>query len=179
MAARTIPTLPTWTAGMRVTGANLAAMVSYQQFWANPPMFRMHQVVAQSVSNTTWTQITCDTSDFDSDSGRSSSSPYSYTIPAGLSGRWQFGWLVAWSANGNGARASNLYKNGASASSWPSAAAVSSPGVSVGWSDSVSCSAGDVMAVYGWQSSGGALSTAAGTDNFSIFWGRLVSLASP
>ena len=179
MAARTIPTLPTWTAGMRVTGANLAAMVSYQQFWANPPGFRMYQLVAQSVPNSTFTQITCDTSDYDTDSGRGGSSPWSYTIPTGLGGRWQFGWEIPWTVNATGVRVANLYKNGSAISTWASGVASGATEISNGWTDAITVSAGDVMALYGWQSSGGALNTSTGGGKTPTFWGRLVSLGSP
>ena len=180
MTARTIPTLATWTAGARVTGARLAAMVSYAQFWANPPSFRMTQQIAQSITTATWTQITCDTSDYDSDTGRGGSTPWSYTIPTGLSGRWQFGWEVTWANNGTGGRNSAIRKNGSAISGYTTNAPLAAGGVGgAGWTDPIAVVAGDVMSMWGWQNSGGSLSTSVATDAFPIFWGRLVSLGSP
>ena len=179
MAARTIPTLPTWTAGMRVTGANLAAMVSYQQFWADPPMFRMYQAVAQSINNSTYTQITCDTSEYDTESGRSGSSPYSYTIPTG--GRWQFTGMISWSGNATGVRIAALFKNGSqiNGANCSEQAAPAANATNVIVSATVAVTAGDVIGLYGWQSSGGALNTQVGNSFPPFFEGRLISLASP
>jgi len=179
LTARTIPTLPTWLAGMRITGANLALMVSYAQFWANPPEFRMHQSLTQSVSNTTWTQITCDTSDYDSDTGRSGSTPFAYTIPAGMTGRWSFGWVLPWASNGTGARAANLYRNGTATSTYPITPAAGSTATCTGWADRILCNAGDVMSLFGWQSSGGSLGTFIAADSVAVLWGKLDSLATP
>lgn len=182
MAARTIPTLPTWTAGMRITGANLASMVSYQQFWANRPMFRMYQTVVQSVPNTTFTQITCDTSEDDTDSGRGGSTPWSYTIPTGMSGVWLFSYKTSWSSNATGTRAAALYINGTQATA-TNAFEQGLTGVSsfvVGLPRRISVNAGDVIALYGRQTSGGALNTGVSTaPDYSYFEGCLESLGSP
>lgn len=183
MTARTIPTLPTWTAGARILAANLAAMVSYQQFWANPPMFRMYQTVAQSVADSTFTQITCDTSDKDSDSGRGGSTPWSYTIPTGMTGEWVFTYKTAWSSNTTGSRTAELYVNGVVAigtNVFVPALTGSLASFVVGLGRSVKVNAGDVIGLYGRQTSGGALNTVvSSTGDYSFFEGRLISLASP
>jgi len=181
LAARTIPTLPTWTAGMRVTGANLAAMVAYQQFWANPPMFSMYQIVAQSVPNATDTQILMDTSEHDTESGRSGSSPYSYTIPSGQGGRWRFTACVKFGGNATGIRQTKIFKNGTVVNA-AEAAGMAGPATDFTGhvvSREFPCNAGDVISVYGYQNSGGALNTNVGGSLNSYFEGQLVSLASP
>lgn len=180
MAARTIPSLPTWTAGMRVTGANLAAMVSYQQFWADPPMFRMYQTVTQNLTTATFTQITMDASDYDTDSGRGGSSPWSYTIPTGLSGRWYFKITVAFAGNATGVREAHLYKNAAQVR--PEADPVQNAGTAIVTATThatLTVVSGDVMAAYGYQASGGTLATYADSVIASRFEGRLISLANP
>lgn len=181
MAARTIPTLPTWTAGMRVTGTNLASMVSYQQFWANPPMFSMYQAVVQSIPNAADTQVLMDSGEHDTDSGRSSSSPYSYTIPSGMTGRWRFTCCAKFGGNATGIRQTKLYKNGTLVNAAQAAAQAGPAGDFTGLvlSREFLCNAGDVIAVYAYQNSGGALNTNVGGNLNSFFEGQLISLASP
>lgn len=180
MTARAIPSMPTWLAGQKLTATLLNQISTFGNFWANPPMFRMYQSVAQSVSNGAWTQILCDTSDYDTDSGRSGISPYSYTIPVGMTGRWAFGWQIPWTNNATGGRDSGLRKNGTAISGYTGAAPETSGGQGgIGWGDTIAVTAGDVMSLWGFQSSGGSLATVVASDTFTIFWGRLVSLANP
>lgn len=181
MAARTVPTVPTWLAGQKLTAAGLNLIGTWQLFWSNRPMFRMHQSVAQSVPNGVWTQITCDTPDYDTDSGRATSTPWSYTIPAGMGGRWRFWWSVPWAANTTGERASNIWKNGAAASSIDAVTPVSALYAgSVGLTDVITVAGGDVMALYGYQSSGAALNAFSTADpSYSFFGGILESLGTP
>lgn len=179
MTARTVPTMPSFLAGQKLTATLLNQIGTYVTFWTSPPKFRMHQSISQNVPNTTWTQLTCDTPDYDSDSGRGSSTPWSYTIPVGMTGRWTFGWHLPWVANATGNRACNLYRNGAAVSNYPIVPAANGTATANGWSDSVAVNAGDVMGLYGWQSSGGALGTFVAADQVPTFWGRFDSLASP
>lgn len=181
MTARTIPTLPTWAAGQRVLASNMASMVSYQQFWADPPMFRMYQSVTQSIAATTYVQVTCDTLDYDSDSGRGGSTPYSYTIPVGMGGRWQFTGMVSWSGNATGIRVAAIFKNGSQINGANGADQAGPAGnaTNVVITVTVLVNAGDVIGLYGWQNSGGSLSTQTSGGFPSYFEGRLVSLANP
>lgn len=177
--ARSVPLMPPFFAGQKLTGTLLNTLGAYSVFWANAPDFRMHQSLTQSVPNTTWTQITCDTPDHDSDVGRANSTPYSYVIPPGMAGLWSFGWVLPWASNGTGARAGNLYRNGTAASTYTITPASGSTATCTGWVDRVLCSAGDTMALYGWQSSGGNLGTFIAADSVPSFWGKFDSLANP
>lgn len=178
MTARTVPTMPSWTAGQRVLASQLQSITTYALFQSSPPMFRMYQTVLQSVANNTNAQITMDTSDYDSDTGRGSSTPWSYTIPTGMTGRWTFGISTAFASNATSERAAFLYKNGSkvgTAYNQQLTADISMPYGTM----TIACTAGDVMAVFGYQASGGALNTAVGGNFFSTFEGRLVSYGSP
>jgi hypothetical protein len=179
VAARTVPTLPTWLAGQKITSTLMNQITTYGQFWANPPMFRMYQSIAQSVPNAVYTQITMDALDYDTDSGRAAGTPWSYTIPAGMSGRWTFNWKVGWAINATGARLESLYRNGvavtAEQSSATNAGASRTADVAAS-ATTIAVNAGDVMSVWAFQESTAALNTDAGQ---SFFEGRLVSLASP
>lgn len=180
MTARTLPVMPSFLAGQKLTATLLNQVGNYATFWASPPSFRMYQSIAQSIPNTTWTQVTCDTADYDSDSGRQGGTPYNYVIPTGMTGRWQFGWQIPWNNNGTGTRDSGLRKNGLAISGYTTyLPAAGSGSGGAGWTDPIAVNAGDSMSIWAFQSSGGALSTAVATDSFAIFWGRLVSLGTP
>lgn len=181
MTARSVPTLPSWLTlgGTVVTQSEMQQLNTYMQFFSSPPMFRMYQTIAQSVANTTWSQITCDTSEWDTDTGRAGSTPWSYTIPAGMAGRWQFTGLYASAPNSAGARVGALYQNGspAPAAQIPGIGTASVNGGSL-VPVTIACNAGDVMSLWGWQSTGSALNSAVSGQQ-SYLEGRLVSLASP
>lgn len=178
MTARTVPTLPTWTAGQRVLASQLQSITTYGLFQSSPPSFRMYQAIAQSIANNTWTQITCDTSVYDSDTGRGGSTPWAYTIPTGMAGRWQFSVKSGWASNATGMRAAALYKNGSPVADMQvnEQAATGQPSFVLSTGTPV-VAAGDVMSIWGFQSSGGALNTDA--TSFSTFEGRLASWGSP
>lgn len=180
MAARTVPTMPNFFSGQKLTGTLLNQVTTVSNFWANPPGFRIYQTVAQSVPNTTDTQITMDTVDYDTDGARLGTTPYNIVIPAGMTGRWQFTWSVACAVNATGSRDAYIRRNGARITGpvTTGAAANNDFTQSVG-STTIYAMAGDVITVYLWQNSGGALNTAVGANNESTFEGRLVSLASP
>lgn len=181
MAARTVPVMPSFLAGQKLTATLLNQVGAYATFWANPPMFRMVQSIAQSVPNTTYTQITMDTSLWDSDSGRAGGTPYAYTIPVGMSGRWQFTVKVEWAPNATGTRLCTVARNGATDSTVeiadPTTSATYTPGTAT--VATLAVNAGDVMSPWGYQDSGGALNTASGASGKSFFEGRLISLGNP
>lgn len=178
MAARTLPTLPTFTANATLTSAQLNQLVNYVAYMANVPSFRMYQTVAQSIPNTTDTQITMDTPDYDSDSGRSLTSPWSYTVP--FAGRWNFTVNASFSANATGDRQAKLFKNGTVVTGGEAGdQAAATPGNSNGFvSVTILCAVGDVIGAYCWHSAGAALNTQIGAP-CSTFEGRLVSFANP
>ena len=182
MAARTLPTMPSWSTNQEITSSLLNQITAYAQFWANPPMFKMTQATVQSVASGSFVQITMDTSIWDTDSGRQSVTPFSYVIP--FAGRWTFSWKVGFAVNATGSRMNALYQNGSvvtggqdDTQSVSTAARTTDFAAST---ESVLCNVGDVMAIYALQDSGGALNTDVGSAGAqSFFEGRLTSLASP
>lgn len=181
MAARTLPTMPDWTTGQEITSSLLNQITTYARFFANPPMFRMYQSVAQSVPNGADTQLTMDVSDYDTDSGRAVTTPWAYTIPAGMTARWTFSAAVLYAGNATGTRVTSIRKNGVVL---PDGGITAGAGASVAHgylaTVTVPVAAGDVISVWTWQNSGGALSTSVSTaSGLSYFEGRLVSLANP
>lgn len=180
MAARTVPTMPDWTLNQEITSSLLNQITTYNRFWANRPMFRMYQAVAQSIPTGADTQMTMDTVDYDTDSGRAGSSPWSYVIPVGMTGRWRYTILYSSLANATGARQPKLYKNGALVTGGYTGAQASpaTAGHGAQLVITLACNAGDVMGAYAWQNSGGPLNTIVGVQ-CSVFEGVLESLASP
>jgi hypothetical protein len=181
VTARAVPVLPFFLAGLKARASYFVSLESYMQFWANPPMFSMYQSITQSVASSTNAQITMDTLDYDSDSGRASVTPWSYTIPPGMGGRWYFGAMISWAGNATGVRISQIYKNGAlingAQEAVQAAPATNATNCFIG--RTVAVSAGDAISAYGWQQSGGALNTNVANSFPSFFEGRLVSLGNP
>ena len=172
--------MPSFLAGQKLTATLLNQIGTYTTFWANLPMFRMYQTATQSLANTSFVQVTMDTVDYDTDSGRAGTSPYSYTIPVGMTGRWAFKVTVAFAANATGSREAHIYRNGSQVR--PVSEAEQNTGsniVTASVSATLTVNAGDVMSAIGYQSSGGALSTYADAVVASAFEGRLISLANP
>ena len=179
MAARTLPTMPSWSTGQEITSTLLNQITAYAQFWANPPEFKMHQGVAQTLTTSTTATLTLDTSDWDSDSGRSGTTPFGYIVP--FAGRWHFTWGCAFTGNGTGVRVAYLQQNGSTVPSGGSGGfiqtSVAGTCIAQG-STRVVCNVGDVITVAAQQTSGGNLATIVGGPA-SWLDGRLESLASP
>jgi hypothetical protein len=133
--------------------SNIAALQSA----TNVPTFFIRNTAAQSLNNTTFTALLFNTDDNDSDNGHSTvTNTDRYTVPK--SGLWQFSAGVSFLPSAVGIRIIRLTINGnniaGSGNSSPNLSRVVR----------VQCSAGDIMRVEAWQSSGGALSTGSATD---------------
>lgn len=177
MAARSLPTTPTFAANSELTSTQLTALVTYQLFWSSPPCFRAEQHTAQAVTTSTNTQITCETTIHDSDSGLSVATPYSYVIP--FAGIWNIGGGYGCTGNGTGVRIPLLYQNGTVINGCqPEYTPVSSSAVYEVAAMGLPCNVGDVIALYGYQTSGSTLNTTLGPEA-SWFAGQLVSLQNP
>lgn len=180
MAARTMPTMPTWLAGQKITSTLLNQGTTYAQFWADPPSFRMYQSTNQAFTTGVEQQLTCDTPLWDSDAGRSGTTPYSYTIPAGWGSgmRWTFSYSSCWTASATGTRWIYLKVNGTAVINSRFQIPGGGDPVTVGGTCSTTCNSGDVVAVWTGQSSGGNLATSIANNN-SFFEGWLHGLGSP
>jgi hypothetical protein len=177
MTARTLPTLPTFTTGQALTSSEMNQIITYIGFLSSPPMFRMYQATAQTLTTSTFTQITCDTSVWDTDSGRQASTPWNYVVP--FAGRWTIRGCYIAVGNATGGRVAAIYQNGTAvpASSVPGTGVT---GVNNGAfaECTVTCNVGDTLGLWGYQASGGNLATGV-SGQMSFFEGQLESLASP
>jgi len=112
----------------------------------------------QSISNATYTAITFDNENFDTDSFHSTSSNTSrITIPVGLDGKYLVTFTAGYNANSTGIRGSALHKNGALAFVMFQVSASSAADTFFGSSQIMNLSAGDYVELFLYQSSGGAL----------------------
>jgi hypothetical protein len=180
MAARTLPTLPAFVFQQELTSSEMNQVVAYQAFWANAPMFSMHQATTNSITSGTPTQVIYDVSDYDTDSGRSGTTPFSYIVP--FAGRWTFSGVINLPGNATGYRYVALYQNGTAVTAGKANSAVNTASNStvVEVTKTIPCNVGDVIGIYCVQNSGSALSTVVSDmTQTSFFEGRLVSLASP
>jgi hypothetical protein len=95
-----------------------------------------------------------------------------------MSGRWEFKLKASYAGNVTGVRLVELYKNGTGLADDQIFAQTNNAfAAQVTWTDTPLVAAGDVMSMWGYQNSGGNLNS--DTSSPSLFFGRLVSLASP
>ena len=74
----------------------------------NVPAFRVTNASVQSIPNNTWTKVTFDTEDYDTDTAFASST---FTVPTGEAGKYLFNWIVyAEVDSGEGCGIKTLYK---------------------------------------------------------------------
>lgn len=183
MTARTMPTPPSFAYQSNPTSGQLNQLVAWTEFWANPPMFKMIQSVAQTnLASGTPTQVTFDTPQWDTDSGRQLTTPWNYTIPVGFDGRWDFSTIVNVSGNASGYRYAALYKNGAAVTGGKTNSAVNTASNSTVLElvITVAVSGGDTIGIFVVQNSGATLSTVVSdATQVSIFEGRMASQGNP
>ncbi|MFD0393322.1 hypothetical protein ACFQ3Z_15940 [Streptomyces nogalater] len=115
--ARTVPVIAAEAPGTYLTGALWNASVKAMGDWLmgsagnGAPRFRAHQSTAQSLADNTWTSLTLDTEDYDSDNGHSTTTNSSrYTVQ--VAGTYLVIGSVGLVANATGARAVRLTQNG-------------------------------------------------------------------
>lgn len=176
--ARTLPTAPSWSYQQEITSTLLNEITTYLQFWANRPGFRAEQHTVQAIANSTNVQVTCETVIHDSDSGLSTSSPYSYVIP--FAGIWDFFGGVGFAPNSTGTRYAMIWQNGVQING--AAPDQGQPATNTLYQVTaahVPCNVGDVIALYTFQGSGATLNTSPTGGQSSWFAGRLDSLQNP
>lgn len=170
----TVPTMRTWTdtevVDASMMNSNVRDMGNYV---LGPPHTFIRQTVAQSLTSSTWTAITFDTEEVDSDGGHSTVTNTSrYT---GQTAGWYFvAGLASFAANATGTRRIRFNLNGAAMNA--SEATTSAQGVGatgIGVTRMVYLNVGDYIEVFAYQSSGGALNTSVNTESqsqLSVLW---------
>ncbi|MFD9564338.1 hypothetical protein [Streptomyces sp. NPDC059994] len=172
--ARTVPVIASESPGNFLTGALWNANVkALGDFETARPLFNGYQSSAQSISNNTWTSLTIDTEELDPDGGHSTvTNTNRYTIQ--VAGTYLLLGMSAFAANVTSVRGCRLGLNGAVIRGSHVQQQTSSAGVWSGTSWAVQvCAVNDWVDVAGYQNSGGALNTFAGTDaasRLAVYW---------
>lgn len=173
----TIPTIPTETPGNFWTSALWNAnILNGLNYLFAPVRFKGYASTGQSISSTTTaTTINLDTEIVDSDSGHSTTTNTSrYT--AQTAGLYLAGGSVCFATNATGARACQIFKNGAAVEGAANQAAGNSANGGSSFTVTlVQLAVGDYIELAVWQTSGSALSTQAGTSVVSTLWAVRVS----
>ena len=133
--------------------------------WATPaPTFSgcgLTQSSAQSISNTTQTDLTFDTESFDTDAYHSTSSNTArITIPSGKGGYFLVTARVSYASNSTGTRGLWLRKNGTEVATCFTQPVATSDITTVQINQIMALAVGDYITMNAYQGSGGALNTA-------------------
>lgn len=169
----TIPTTPTFTAGEKLTAAELEQINDAVDFWALTPRCYAYQSTIQSLTNNTWAAITLDAEVYDivqsGDTVSHDLSTDNSRIYVRTAGKYELSGQVQVASNATGYRAAQIRLNAAGSSAGGTGLAVNYQGAISGVSTSVnvipveaSLNAGDYIELFGLQNSGGALNTVGG-----------------
>jgi hypothetical protein len=166
----TFDNLPIGTTGQILTADTTVS--PYKVKWATPATASFVGVgvkksANQSIANATFTAITFNQEDFDTNAFHDTSTNNTrITIPAGKAGYYAIAGTIIWSGNGVGNRGIELQKNGASVTYMNFLSAAASPndgGYSMSYILNLAVS--DYVELFGYQTSGGALNiNSAGTN---------------
>lgn len=172
-----VPVAPTISPAVSST-TQLNTMRDAINYLNLPPLAELRQSGAQSVPNNTWTAITFDVEDWDSDvdgTGGHSTSSNTSRYTARYPGWYFVSGGVGFAVNTTGQRGCRWSVNGvtqtAGASLWTASSAFESCIPARGKYLYLAIS--DYVELYGYQSSGGALNTDVGTGtgcNMAIRW---------
>jgi hypothetical protein len=164
----TVPPLPTWTAGQRVTGALLQQMTTFCTFVANPPIAQLTQTVATSMASGAWTTVSFNSSIVDTYTGHNNAINNSrYTSQ--LAGYYLVSGVVAWVAS-SGNKWARIAKNGSAVTGSGGEASGSAADVSATLTKPilVSLNLGEFVELQGAQFTGGAINTALASETTSM-----------
>jgi len=134
----------------------------------NTPAFRVTNSSVQSIPNNTWTKVTFDTEDYDTDTAFSSST---FTVPTGEAGKYIFNWIVYSEVDSGEGVSSRLYINSSADNKTYARAMSSGSGEATlnTASVNVSLSAADTVELYMYQNKGSAQNNNVSYTYFSGF----------
>ena len=173
MAARTLPVTATKNTADLITGSLWnAGPKALGDFMLTVPIFRGRQGTTQNIANGTWTALSLDVTDVDSDSGHSNvtnNSRYTCQVPG-----WY--WVEGYFALGIYAQArftAGIRKNGVSVPGSAQSTIKLGDLQSISASTVVQMAVNDYVEVWGWQSVGSTITTFDGSDLcpcLNVFW---------
>jgi hypothetical protein len=172
--SRTVPISATQVAGNLITGALWnAGPAASNTFLTTVPLAEVYQTISQTLSNGTWTAISQDSTVLDTD-GQHSGSINNSRFTCQVAGWYTVAGAVAFNANSTGSRAADIYRNGSPLliASGAITAASNAIHVAVAAGLGLQLAVGDYLELYGWQNSGGNVTTAVGTQYSSFLYAR-------
>lgn len=156
----TIPVMSTWTDGTVPTAAQLNSNVhDCVDLLANkrPHTFARQLFSTTACANATWTTISWDWFDVDTDGGMNTSTHPTYWI-CHTPGWYTVTAALNWHVGANGSRSMRLLKNGVAVQGY-SNSSFTQVDVGIYLQRHILLANNDTIYVQGWQSSGGTLST--------------------
>lgn len=136
-----------------------------------PPTAVVYQTATQSIANGSLVPITMDTSSVDNYAGHSNvTNPSRYT--AQVAGRYWVRGVVGWAANSNGNRITQIAVNGTGVPQGQQQVLTANNNNNdmTEAGQSVFLNVGDYVEVWGYQASGGALSTQTLLSSMQLWW---------
>lgn len=168
-----IPALPAFVAGQKVTAAQLNSMNDFSSFLLTPPQCSAYQGVAQNLTTGTWGAITLDAEVFDivqsGDTASHDNATNNSRIYIRTTGKYEVSGQVQIATSATGLRAAQVRLNAAGAVGSGSMVTQNQQSPVSGGSTSVAVgpyvqpfTAGDYIELFGFQSSGGTVATVIG-----------------
>lgn len=166
-----VPTLPNEVPGNFIASAVFNTVgLNGLGFMLNPPCAILQQATAQSVANTTATAVTFDAETLDTYGGHSITTNTSRYV-AQVPGYYLVIGGVSYATNAAGNRLAQLEKNGTTFAQQVFFTPTTANGASVQVSGVCYLNGtGDYVETWTYQTSGGALSTSAGSSSMSVLW---------
>lgn len=130
-------------------------------FLTNRPITEVYQTASQSLANGAFTAITMDSTVFDPN-GQHSNTTNNSRVTCQVAGWYSVSGGVSYLTNTTGSRGALIYKNGTALTQATGGIVAASNAIHVAMTGEVliQLAVGDYVELYGWQNSGGALSTA-------------------
>lgn len=156
-----VPNPRTFVAGEFETASYFNALRDAINFLTNRPTAMVYQTAAQSLANGAFTAITMDSTILDT-YGQHSNTTNNSRFTCQLAGWYSVSGGVSYLTNTTGSRGALIYKNGAALTQATGGIVAASNALHVAMTGEflIQLAVGDYVELYGWQNSGGALSTA-------------------
>lgn len=168
----TIPVVPTFTAGQKLTAAQLNAVGDAINFWATPPQVYAYQTATTNFATSgTYALVAFDTELYDTDTMHDNTTNPSRII-AQTAGKYLYSGQITFATNATGVRQLSIRKNsggvigGGTQVGSMTLPAVSGSATTVLFEPfMIPMSVGDYIEIFGNQTSGGALASIASQSN--------------
>lgn len=174
MTGLAIPTFASEVPGNYLTSALWNSNVyNGFTFLYNRPLFQGYQSAAQSIANTSLTNIAIDTTIVDTYGGHSNTTNNSrYVCQAGAAGWYRITVSLGFTANAAGSRLIEIHKNGVAVKLIQSGNDSSRTDINAALQCTavVQLAAGDYLEGCAYQTSGGALSTNPNNSGMTVIW---------